>query len=46
MKKLSMKQIRKDRQKAIVKMLNFWYKYETFTTEKFRCIMAYQLIER
>lgn len=38
-KKLTMKQVRKERQKALTAMLNFWYRHEQFTTPKFLCFL-------
>jgi hypothetical protein len=34
-----MKQVRKERQEALTKMLNFWYKYEKYQTPKMQSYM-------
>jgi len=37
--RLTMRQVRKSRQKAMVEMLNCWYKFEECQSDKFRCFL-------
>jgi hypothetical protein len=37
--KITMKQVRKERQRAMVELLNCWYRFEEQQDPKFRCFL-------